>query len=404
MINVSIDNTMEAPVQEFNEWEKDISKQFSDLKNFDVDTLTKIIAEQKLKYDQELTKKIANSKIPLIRYLAIIVDCSLSMNNTDYSPSRKIVAEKYLKSFITNYETYNPLSKIAVIFTKDKKAIIANNFESSFVEHIKKISDLEIEGAPSLDNSLRVTMKLLEQVPKYAQSEIFILYSSNFTVDYNDIFNTIAALHNMKVVCSIISFNSSLHILTKIAEATNGEYNVITNEEHFAALMKKYSHSYYRIKSLTNQISCSLIRVAFPIRILVTKSEQMSLCSCHQSCKRIRYECPICGFSVCELPCTCQICHTMLISGFLHNKASQQSKVNCKIEPLLSVVFKKDGKLDDEAILRIMRVNGGNRCGGCDSDISLDVLLCGVLEIDQKRVMAISSIMVCMDCCVVFCK
>ena len=117
-------------------WEDDISKPFAELKNQNVDTLSKLMLEEKIKYQQDISKTRSLNKIPLIRYMVAIIDCSSSMKNTDYRPTRKNITEKYLGTFVQNYADHNPLSKLAIIFTKDKKAVIAGNFESSFQDHV----------------------------------------------------------------------------------------------------------------------------------------------------------------------------------------------------------------------------------------------------------------------------
>ncbi|ETO07233.1 hypothetical protein RFI_30160 [Reticulomyxa filosa] len=87
------------------------------------------------------------------------------------------------------------------------------------------------------------------QIPIHGSREILVLYvciynlinnpyiklitGSLSTVDPDDIFYTIKSLKQYKISVHILSLSAELNILKMVSEATNGDFNVILDEQHF---------------------------------------------------------------------------------------------------------------------------------------------------------------------------
>ena len=71
----------------------------------------------------------------------------------------------------------------------------------------------ELEGNPSLQNSLELAISNFTQIPAYGRKEILVLFSSLTNSDPGDIFKTIARLEKMEVQVNTISLSAAIHVL-----------------------------------------------------------------------------------------------------------------------------------------------------------------------------------------------
>ncbi|ETO14501.1 hypothetical protein RFI_22861 [Reticulomyxa filosa] len=294
--------------------------------NITEDTFGRIILsnkEEQQKRIDSICKNQSEMQVQkgMLRYLYIILDCSQRMvQSKDLKPNRLVLSLKMMESFIREYFDQNPLSHLGIIVAHNKKAVKLTNLGGNPLQQISKIHSLNSNDFPedgglfSLQNSLELAKKSLMQIPIHGSREILLITGSLSTVDPDDIFYTIKSLKQYKISVHILSLSAELNILKMVSEATNGDFNVILDEQHFKeCLLAKVPPQPIEAQQnhLTNR---KWIPMGFP-KHEVSKFFP-SLCVCHED--NFTYDgfhCPRCNAKVCEVPTDCNICGLSLISA-----------------------------------------------------------------------------------------
>lgn len=259
-------------------------------------------------------------------------------SETDYRPSRMVVAAKCAEAFIREFFDQNPLSHIGLITIKDGVAQCLTELGGSPDAKIKALmGKLECSGDASLQNSLELVHGYLSQIPSYGHREVLILYSALNTCDPGDIMETIKKCKTAKIRCSVVGFSAESYICKHLCEETGGSYTVALDEvsvanffplnvlvpiytnanvsilfwqSHFKELLLEHAPPPPAIAEYT---AANLIKMGFPQR---GAEGAISICSCHKEAKvGGGYTCPRCKARVCELPTECLICGLTLVSS-----------------------------------------------------------------------------------------
>ncbi|KAH7823869.1 Transcription initiation factor TFIIH subunit 2 [Monocercomonoides exilis] len=230
----------------------------------------------------------------MLRYLVILLDCSQKMETTDFSPDRMTFIKQALVSFIREFFDQNPLSRLGVVLTKNGKAHILCEPDSSCEEVLEHLSpEINCSGEPSLQNGLQSVLNSFKTVPSYGSKEVLIVYGNTKTCDPGNIYSTIGTLKQDRVKCSVISLDVEMHLLKVIAHETNGTHNVALNEEHCNSLLQYFTvpspsrsanltikkSPHIRIKQENTEKSTSrafLIKIGFPTTLSTSSSSDLS--------------------------------------------------------------------------------------------------------------------------------
>eukprot|EP00794_Sanderia_malayensis_P015253 gene15252-16827_t len=309
-------------------------------------TIDDIIHKAKRK---RLAVRKGNVRLGMMRHLFLIVDHSKAMTESDLlRPSRIACTEKLLEKFLMEYFDQNPISQIGMIITKNKRAEKVTDLSGNPKMHLTALRDAVDKGAvgePSLQNSLDTAMNILKHLPNHASKEVLIIFGSLTTCDPGDIDDTIQALKNQDIRCSVVGLSAEIHICKKICKETSGSYGVILDEKHFQDLLMEHvrppetkilptsdemtycnCHFVWKLSlnfitefAFQKAIEASLIRMGFPTH---RTDGPVSLCECHIDSKdcavglgSIGYFCPQCRSKYCELPVECKICGLTLVSA-----------------------------------------------------------------------------------------
>ncbi|EGG22647.1 TFIIH subunit [Cavenderia fasciculata] len=244
------------------------------------------------------------------RHVCLVIDLSKSLEIHDLKPNRHqavlIAAENFIKEFFDQ----NPISQLSLIITKNSKAEKISDLSSNPNRHIQllKMVSSTIEGDPSIQNSLDVSIATLSYVPKYGSREVIFIYSSLTTCDPGDLSKTITTLKNENIRVSFVHLAAELYVCRHISDATNGTMKVIETEHHLNEALILHCQPPPTI----GKVEAALVEMGFPQQ---HTSQTPMMCVCHEQFKYVGYTCPRCQSKFCELPTDCQICGLSLVSS-----------------------------------------------------------------------------------------
>ena len=173
-------------------WESSMKRTWETVKeDHDGNIITTSLENDRMKRSKFL-KLSTSIRRGLIRYLILILDCSISSRDNDFKPTRFDILKKVSEHFIINYFDQNPISQLSVGITIDRIAEKITDLSGNTKIHLNGIQNLlRAEGLASLQNILLLAMSILRHIPDYGCREVIILYSSLSTCDPGDIFATI---------------------------------------------------------------------------------------------------------------------------------------------------------------------------------------------------------------------
>ncbi|XP_063965950.1 general transcription factor IIH subunit 2-like [Lytechinus pictus] len=259
----------------------------------------------------------------LMRHLFILLDSSRSMEDQDLKPNRLACCSKLLEDFIEEYFDQNPISQVGIITTSNMRAEKLTELGGNPQRHItalEKCSDKPCVKEPSLQNALELAAATLRHMPGHASREVLVIMGSLTTCDPGNIHDTIQAMKDHSIRCSVIGLAADVRVCRKLATVTHGTYGVILDETHFKELLMEHTIP----PPARANTEPSPIRMGFPQHVLHTDKSKVSapsMCMCHLDGKNSEgfgtggYFCPQCQSKYCELPVECRVCGLTLVSA-----------------------------------------------------------------------------------------
>ncbi|XP_072035956.1 general transcription factor IIH subunit 2-like [Amphiura filiformis] len=272
---------------------------------------------------KRLLDKPTNVRLGMMRHLFVVVDMSHCMEDQDLKPNRLACTVKLLEHFIEEYFDQNPISQIGIITTSNMRAEKLTELGGNPKRHIQaleKCNDKSCVKEPSLQNALEVAANTLRHMPGHASREVLIILGSLTTCDPSNIHDTITAMKEHNIRCSVIGLAAEIRVCRKLCNTTNGTYGVILDESHFKDLLMEHTTP----PPATANTEPSPIRMGFPQHLLHTEKDKVdkpSMCMCHLDSKGSEgfssggYFCPQCNSKYCELPIECKVCGLTLVSA-----------------------------------------------------------------------------------------
>ncbi|XP_055856665.1 general transcription factor IIH subunit 2 [Episyrphus balteatus] len=304
-------------------WETGYEKTWEAIKEDDDGLLDGVIADiiSKAKRKRQAEKTIKN-RLGMMRHLYLVLDCSEAMTMPDLKPTRFLCTLKLLEIFIEEFFDQNPISQMGIITLKAKRAEKITDLTGTAQCHmdaIKSLSKLTLTGEPSLQNGLDLAMKTLKVVPSHASREILVIMGSLTTCDPVDINQTIEALKNESVRCSVISLSAEIHACRRLTMETNGTFGAVLDDCHFKDQLLAFVDPPTAAQLQEN----SLIKMGFPhTKVEEGKDPALTMCMCHvdnadepSKLTSGGFHCPQCYSKYCELPVECLICGLTLVSA-----------------------------------------------------------------------------------------
>ncbi|VDK54557.1 unnamed protein product [Anisakis simplex] len=223
-------------------------------------SVAKLIFDAKRK--RRLTDRPARVRLGIMRYVYIVIDCSMAMTDKTLLPSKISVTLKILSRFLEKFSEQNPISQIGVIICKDKRAerlIQLTGSIRAVRDVLSTINQASCHGEFSLQNGLLMALKNLKHFPGHASREVIVVVASVSTCDPTNIFQTF--------------------------EVNSDEFFKIHLKLKYFVLPVKYF-------------------VAFCSHLTETRRADGR-----------GFLCPQCGARYCGLPVECRVCKLMLISA-----------------------------------------------------------------------------------------
>lgn len=238
---------------------------------------------------------------PLLRKLILILDYSKSASKKDLKPSRHKLISQIANSFEDVFYSYNPLSTLQTIIAKDGKAY--------WVTSKSHLSNPP-EGEFSIQNSIDLSLKILENTGPHWSTEILIILNSISTCDPGNIWENLLALQETYTRVHVISTCAEFFTLKELTKQTGGKWIIANSEKKLKEHWEMFAKIGYPASG------ASLIPMAFS-----WASSVKSPCACHLEMKE-GFICPVCGCKVCKLPSECPVCKYVLVSAPHLTKAS----------------------------------------------------------------------------------
>uniref|UniRef100_A0A914C4P9 General transcription factor IIH subunit n=1 Tax=Acrobeloides nanus TaxID=290746 RepID=A0A914C4P9_9BILA len=285
----------------------------------------RLVAEAKRQ--RRLVDRPSKVRLGIMRYIYIVIDCSLAMLDRALYPNRLAVTINILNKFLDKFFEQNPISQIGIILAKDKRAerlLPLTSNPSLIKESLSEINGTHCVGEFSLYNSLDRAFKGLQDLPSHTSREILLIMASLSTID--------AELKRKGIRCSVIGLSAELYVCRKLCATTSGRYDVILDESHFEIILNDQINPPVVKKGMATNV----VKMGFPKR---SKIELPSFCVCHQadpiaprdpeSTDRA-YFCPQCDARYCSVPIECRICGLTLLT------APQLARAHQNLTPLLA--------------------------------------------------------------------
>lgn len=312
------ETTMEVdePVTGYR-WETDYEKTWEAIKENEYGLLQPSIEEmlQRNKRRRALQKK--NLRLGIMRHVFIILDFSDAMMRNDLKPTRISCTLKILELFLSEFSSFNPISQIGIILTRDKKFDLLSPMSSDMRGHIaalNKLKDMPCTGEPSLQNSLEAAQTTLKHMPTHTSKEALVILGSLTTCDPGDIHSTIQSLASYNIRCSVIGLSAELKVCKTLVTETKGSYDIVIDDAHFKDVVFEHLNPPPAKKGTPS----SLIRMGFS-QYIHDDRETPSMCTCHlgkgTNFSHHGYFCPQCQSKYCDLPIGCYVCGLTLVSA-----------------------------------------------------------------------------------------
>lgn len=256
----------------------------------------------KVAQDKPQEESIATHHLrPLLRRFILILDYSKASTKKDFKPSRHKLISQISESFEELFYNCNPLSRLQTIVCKAGKAYLASS---------KKDLTQAAEGEFSIQNSLKLSLKLLEDTGPHWSNEILIILNSISTCDPENVWDKITKLQENHVQVNVISTCAEFFTLKEFTRQTGGRWIVAENEKKLRGNFEAFA------KAGRPAYSAALIPMGFS-----WASHSKSPCACHFQMSD-GFICPVCASKVCSLPSQCPMCKYILVNAPHLTKAS----------------------------------------------------------------------------------
>lgn len=311
-----VDNDIEEDILVQYAWEKDVDKSWEQL--VDRDGVLQFIQSVKRlpsgsAVDSGGQSTLGGSLIRkkgIIRNIVCVFDMGESMHEMDFKPDRLFCAFGVLKDFIKEVFNQGPITQMALIGMRDRKAVMISQLGINPGDQIGELHNAIKGGAVgpvSLQNGLEMSLSVIADLPQYTTREILVIFGSTRTLDPGNILATLEKLKSNNICVSAISLTPEMYILKHICDETGGSYAVAKDKEHLRSLLNDHT----KPPAWSQWMEPVLTKVGFPP---LKSANIASLCICHSRLTYRTYICPQCHGKSCSIPAKCKCCGLYLVS------------------------------------------------------------------------------------------
>ncbi len=200
-------------------------------------TLRLVVSKAARKHDELASTAETAVRRGVIRFLVLVIDCSLKMNERDMRPTRLGVALQVVSTFIDNYFDQNPISQLAIVELRNGAAEKITELSGNARHHKKKLEQhMAMDmirhrgtGMPSIRAGLELALQVLQMQASYGTREVLMIYGSLSTSDRGDIFQTVDKIKTAGVKVSTVGVMAELYVAKAISDQTGGNYTIATH-------------------------------------------------------------------------------------------------------------------------------------------------------------------------------
>lgn len=301
-------------------WEQGINATWDAVQEDEQGNLISVaISDRERLHRNRQQKRLSKSiRRGIIRYLVVALDCSESALETDYRPSRIEATSAALQKFVDDYYDQNPISQLAVILTRDRKAEKCSDLSGnarSHIDHLRKVH--YAHDLASLESCILLAMKLLRHIPNYGHRELLVVFNSLSSCDAGDIFHTVQKARLAKLRISVITTTAEIFICRQLAELTGGSFNVAMDAAHLSELLQKHTVPPADLMAAPDAAApryTEFIRMGFP-RLSFSDHRLLGYEGKHLGRFAVGYHCPRCYTRASDIPTKCAVCQLQLNSS-----------------------------------------------------------------------------------------
>ncbi|OHS93140.1 General transcription factor IIH subunit 2 [Tritrichomonas foetus] len=307
----------------------------------------------------------------LIRSLVVVIDLTeAGLAPLDFGMPRIRLITEELSSFISGYIDQNPLSQVSIVTTFNYKAQIQTPLCGDIKLHLntlQHLTDITTAGEPSIYNALTVASNLLSTVPPYSTKEVLMIYGSLNSCDpqpFDSLLNLVTNNNKSPFKCTVstIGLSSEIDILKKLAEATNGKYNIPLSKDHLTDLLNSHV-----LPPAWNDMTQRRRFIPFGFTRSVDEKPSFDLKKIYNE-KSVpaptSFCCPQCKTRVNALPTYCPCCSLLLMSPAHLTRSLQHLK------PLDQFVQPKTGeKYGENSVFSEIASEIYHVCAACNSKL-----------------------------------
>lgn len=351
-------NILSTPSKEkyITKEDKDYSEENKSLKINEENQIIQDSSKSKINYISKI-----NFSFNFMRNTFIIVDMSENSILVDFKPNRLKYLFYKLKKFIKDYFSYNYVSSITIIITRNCMSEILSPFSRDPEEIINNI-DTKIFGI----NKNQDSSSGHHQTKQFIPGGYFSLYNSLEAIKELISTKTVEVFHNDILIInnSLLTYDNTIKNENFFSIKDKFEINVISLELPFEALkelainsggnilqinkesknINKYNLNgdmdeflfYYTCKYIQMH-TCKIIK---PVKEVDSKMDPHGLrliCFCHKKYQKIVYYCQECGDPYCYIPFYCIKCQVLNIDNtylkLLTRACKDKNKNNNKCFP-----------------------------------------------------------------------
>ncbi|CAG8598266.1 10467_t:CDS:2, partial [Diversispora eburnea] len=294
------DETQNVNQQSGYVWEEEYKRSWDVLQEDEDGSLKRSIdhLQNRLKR-KRLLRDTSTIRRGIIRNMFLIIDLSEAMMEKDLRPSRLDLTLSYAEQFILEFFDQNPISQLGIIVSKGGVAERLTGLSGNPMDNIialKNKKNIDVDGEPSLQNSLELARSSLIHTPTHGSREILLIMGSLTSCDPGDIYESIEDLVKDNVRVSIVGLSAEVQIF-------------VLNEAHFKDLLFEIIPPPPVSFAQSNS---KLVMMGFPSSV---NQSSPYLCACHNKPVTSGYTCARCNSNICDIPTECPICELTLVSS-----------------------------------------------------------------------------------------
>lgn len=174
----------------------------------------------------------------LARHVVVLIDCSATTEQTDFTPSRLTFVGRELRVWLEAMLLECPLSSVAIFATGNGICTRLCSLSSSLPTLATALDSLpDPGGVPSIQHALDMATAELRYSPAHCTREVLFILSSLSTSDPGSVYSSIATAVEQRLVLNVIHLAAEVHVFKEMAKRSGGSQATSLDAAHFHTLL-----------------------------------------------------------------------------------------------------------------------------------------------------------------------